>query len=152
MFAFDLPIAQSVPAETSEAGSEPAAAVQADGVFKVLLVEDEPGVRNAMRILFKMEGFHVTAVAGAGEALSLLRHDPDFDLLVTDYHLEADRTGTEVIAAAREVFGASLKAILVTGDTSSVVRELRADANLRIASKPVNSNELLSLVRTLLRD
>ena len=152
VFAFDLPIAQNIPAETSEAGNEPAAAAQAGGAFKVLLVEDEPGVRNAMRILFKMEGFHVTAVAGAGEALSLLRHEPDFDLLVTDYHLEADRTGTEVIAAAREVFGASLKAILVTGDTSSVVRELRADANLRIASKPVNSNELLSLVRSLLRD
>jgi two-component system, sensor histidine kinase len=48
------------------------------------------------------------------------------------------------------MFGNSMKAILVTGDTSSVVRELQADANLRIASKPVNSKELLSLVRSLL--
>jgi CheY-like chemotaxis protein len=82
----------------------------------------------------------------------LLQGDPDFDLLVTDFHLEGDRTGTEVISAAREIFGDSLKAILVTGDTSSVVRELQADEHLRVASKPVNSKELLALVRSLLAE
>jgi CheY-like chemotaxis protein len=94
----------------------------------------------------------VTAVAGAEEALAQLREAAHFDLLVTDFHLEGERTGTEVISAAREVFGDSLKAILVTGDTSSVVRELQGDVNLRIASKPVNSKELLVLVRSLLAE
>ena len=150
MFAFDLPVAQTPPNELGATGNLPMSEARASEAFKLLLVEDEPGVRNAMRILFKLEGFHVTAVASAAEALSLLRDDADFDLVVTDFHLEADRTGTEVIAAARELFGASFKAVLVTGDTSSVVRELREDEHLRIASKPVNSNELLALVRSLL--
>ena len=51
---------------------------------------------------------------------------------------------------AREMLGDSLKAILVTGDTSSAVRELQGDDKLRIASKPINSDELLALVRSLL--
>jgi hypothetical protein len=38
----------------------------------------------------------------------------------------------------------------VTGDTSSAIRELQADANLRIISKPINSENLLDLVRALL--
>ncbi|MEJ0085166.1 MAG: ATP-binding protein [Pseudomonadota bacterium] len=152
VFTFELPVAQHSPASTPASGESTTGDVEASGAFRLLLVEDEPGVRNAMRMLFKIEGFHVTAVAGAAEALALLQEHPDFDLLVTDFHLEAERTGTEVISAARAVLGHSMKAILVTGDTSSVVRELQADANLRIASKPVNSKELLSLVRSLLAE
>ena len=40
--------------------------------------------------------------------------------------------------------------MLVTGDTSTAVRELKADANLRITSKPINSDELLTSSATLL--
>jgi PAS domain S-box-containing protein len=152
VFAFELPVAQSASIAADAPDGESTVAAHAGSAFKVLLVEDDPGVRSAMRMLFKIEGFQVTAVAGAAEALALLHEEADFDLLVTDFHLEAERTGTEVISAAREVFGDSLKAILVTGDTSSVVRELQSDANLRIASKPVNSKELLGLVRSLLAE
>jgi CheY-like chemotaxis protein len=152
VFAFELPAAQSAPIVALAAGDESTGETNSGAAFKVLLVEDEPGVRNAMRMLLKIEGFDVTAVAGAAEALALLHEDAYFDLLVTDFHLEADRTGTEVIAAARKLFGDSLKAILVTGDTSSVVRELQSEPNLRIASKPVNSKELLALVRSLLAE
>ena len=103
-----------------------------------------------MRVLFKIEGFHVATAATADEALRLLEAHERFDLLITDYHLDIGRTGTEVIAAARQVLGESLRAILVTGDTSSAVREIASNANLRITSKPINSRELLELVRELL--
>ena len=94
-------------------------------------------------------GYRVTAAASAEEALAELRNQT-FDLLVTDYHLESGRTGTQVIAAARERHGAGFKAILVTGDTSAAIREMQVDAKLRIASKPINSEELLAQVRALL--
>ena len=116
-----------------------------------LLVEDEPGVRNAMRMLLKIAGYRISAAASAAEALAQLRApEAKFDLIVTDYHLEGGRTGTQVISAAREILGDELKAVLVTGDTSAAVRELKGDANLRITSKPINSDELLELVRSLL--
>jgi DNA-binding NtrC family response regulator len=124
------------------------AGARAAAAQRILLVEDDPGVRNAMRMLFRIEGYDVTAAAGASEAFELLR-DELFDLLVTDFHLEGGRTGTQVIAAARERRG-DLKAILVTGDTSAAVREMQGDARLRIASKPINSEELLGQVRVLL--
>ena len=115
----------------------------------ILLAEDEPSVRNAMKLLLEMDGYEVTAAASAEEALPLLRREY-FDLIVTDYHLEGGRTGTEVISAAREVYGTLVKAILVTGDTSAAVREMQENAQLRITSKPINSDELLGLVRNLL--
>jgi CheY-like chemotaxis protein len=102
-------------------------------------------------MLLKIEGYRVTTAASAEEAVEHLRAaDADFDLIVTDYHLEGGKTGTQVIAAARELLGDDLKAILVTGDPSSAVRELKVDTNLRITSKPINSDELLALVRSLL--
>jgi hypothetical protein len=55
-----------------------------------------------------------------------------------------------VIAALREALGNSLKAVIVTGDTSSVVKQLPRDPSLRIASKPIRADELLTLLRALL--
>jgi PAS domain S-box-containing protein len=148
VFAFELPQAPA-PASAGIGQVSPAAATPAGGAQRILLVEDEPGVRNAMRMLFRIEGYAVTTAATAGEAMELLE-TTEFDLLVTDYHLEGGRTGTQVIASARQARGPGLKAVLVTGDTSPAVREMPADANLRITSKPINSDELLALVRGLL--
>ncbi|HET9862126.1 MAG TPA: PAS domain S-box protein [Steroidobacteraceae bacterium] len=148
VFAVELPQAQA-PASAGSGEAAPAAARPACGAQRILLVEDEPGVRNAMRMLLKIEGYSVTTAASAAEAIDMMGTQA-FDLLVTDYHLEGGRTGTQVIAAARQALGPDIKAVLVTGDTSPAVRELPADANLRITSKPINSDELLAMVRGLL--
>jgi two-component system, sensor histidine kinase len=147
-FSFRLPAATAA-APSPTAGTAPVDQ-GGDAGAELLLVEDEPGVRNAMRMLLKLEGYHVTAAATAQEALDRLRRGEHFDLIVTDYHLDGSNTGTQVIGAARELNGAGVKAILVTGDTSSAIREMQGDANLRITSKPINSSELLALVKGLL--
>ena len=151
VFAFDLPMASEGHSDCAPSPARrPFTAISGGGAHRLLLVEDQPGVRKAMQMLLKIEGFHVIAAATAAEAIEQLTNDSDIDLLITDYHLESGRTGTDVIAAARQILGSSLKAILVTGDTSSAVRELQIDANLRITSKPINSEELLGLVKALL--
>jgi len=149
-FSFELPLREQADAVIEETRDARGRAEKHGSGFQVLLVEDEPGVRNAMRMLLKIEGYHVVTAASANEALAHLRADGNFDLIVTDYHLDDGRTGTEVIAASREILGASLKAVLVTGDTSSAVRELQGDVNLRITSKPINSDDLLGLIKSLL--
>lgn len=50
----------------------------------------------------------------------------------------------------REALGGTLKAVLITGDTSSAVKDLSRDPNLRIVSKPVQAETFLVLVRDLL--
>jgi PAS domain S-box-containing protein len=117
---------------------------------RVLLVEDDKSVRDATRLLFTVEGYRVTAVATLAEALEHAAGEDDIDLLVTDYHLANGETGTAVIAALREARGSHLKAVLITGDTSAAVKELPSDPLMRIASKPVRGDELLSLMRTLI--
>ena len=120
------------------------------GGARLLLVEDDPSVLRATRMLLKVEGYQVTAVSSVAEALEAVRAAREIDLLVTDYHLANGETGTEVIRKLREALGISLKAVLMTGDTSSAVRDLPRDPYMRIASKPVNAEELLTLLRALL--
>ena len=84
------------------------------------------------------------------EALQQASSGPEIDLLVTDYHLANGETGTAVISALRQALERPLKAVLITGDTSAAVKEMPCDALMRVASKPVQGDELLSLMRALL--
>jgi two-component system, sensor histidine kinase len=123
---------------------------QPAGTPHVLLVEDDRSVRDATRMLLTVEGYQVTGVATLGEALAYATRKNPIDLLVTDYHLANGETGTAVITALRELLGTHLKAVLITGDTSTAVKDLPRDPFMRIASKPVQADELLTLMRGLL--
>jgi PAS domain S-box-containing protein len=117
---------------------------------RVLLVEDDLAVRDATRLLLKVEGYEVIPVASLAEALEKSRQFDGVDLLVTDYHLRDSETGIQVITALREALASPLKAVLVTGDTSTAIKELPRDPNLRVASKPIKAEELLSIIKSLL--
>jgi CheY-like chemotaxis protein len=116
---------------------------------RILLVEDDARVRNATRMLLKVEGYDVLAAGSLPEAREIMKANADIGLLITDYHLGTDETGVHVIAAAREQLGDALPAVLVTGDTSSAMHGLEADTRLRMASKPINPDELLALISEL---
>jgi CheY-like chemotaxis protein len=135
------PLAPSMPQPQTPAGSHRRA--------KVLLVEDDARVRNATRMLLKVEGYEVVVAGSPAEALGAIEANPDIGLLVTDYHLGTDETGVQVIATARQKLGAALPAVLVTGDTSSAMQEIGVDARLRTASKPINPDQLLALLAEL---
>ena len=98
-------------------------------------------------MLLRVEGYRVTAVASVEEALESA--GVGIDILVTDYHLPGERTGTQLITELRASLGGSLKAVLITADTSSAIRELPRDPDLRVASKPLKAEELLSLMGSL---
>ena len=148
-FALTLPAGHGNVRQTPRA-AEPAPRV-AQAQTRVLLVEDDAAVREATRMLLKSDGYHVTAVASLAEALAHTAKHPRLDLLVTDYHLRDGETGMQVIAALREALRVPLRAILITGDTSAAVHELRMDPHLRLASKPIKAEELLGMLTVLLK-
>jgi len=149
-FALEMPAGMSE--AKGIAGARPAApeheAPRAPA--RILLVDDDAGVRNATAMLLRVEGYNVACAASLAEANQALREDPRVDVVIADYHLQKDETGIDVIAAARDIAGASLGAVLVSGDTSSTLRDVKATDRLRIASKPIDADELLSLITELL--
>ncbi len=135
-------------AEPPEESTRAGAPEQPLESLRVLLVEDDPAVRDATGMLLRLEGYAVRTAGSLTEALECIGSGQRIDLLITDYHLGSNETGTEVIARARERLGETLPAVLITGDTSSTIRALEGP-RLRLANKPIRAKDLLSLLRAL---
>jgi PAS domain S-box-containing protein len=149
-FALEIPVSAPIAEAAPVAPTRPARPARAGAAHHLLLVEDDPGVRNATRMFLKGEGYRVSTAATLEEAMQLLAPDTDIEIIVTDYHLGDGTTGTEVIAAARARLGGDFRAILVTGDTSSAIAGLHRDHHLCVTSKPINAEQLLGMIQSLL--
>jgi PAS domain S-box-containing protein len=150
VFAVELPTSEIRLESTAQAPAARVATPRRARAPRILLVEDDPGVRDATRMLLGVEGYQVISAGTVAEAVDRVKANADIDLLITDYHLGKTDTGVQVIERVRALIGRPLGAVLVTGDTSSMIRELKPDERLRIASKPIDADELLRLVSDLL--
>ena len=150
VFTLSLPVGRSTPLPKRPSQAPAVEQNGASGQARILLVEDDAGVRTATGFLLKSEGYDVAAVASLAEAVEQVRRDPRVDLLICDYHLGEDANGTQVIASLRKELARELKAVLMTGDTSSAMQALPPDPLMRMASKPMNAEELLGLLRAML--
>jgi two-component system, OmpR family, KDP operon response regulator KdpE len=117
-------------------------------VTRVLIVEDEPGLRRALQINLRARDYEVTAVADGGAALSAAAADPP-DVVILDLGLP-DMDGTEVIEGLR---GWSRAPIIVLSARQAqgdkvVALDVGADDYM---TKPFGIDELLARLRAALR-
>jgi PAS domain S-box-containing protein len=148
-FSLELPAAAAVGARARP--SEPIAPPRATaGAARILLVDDDAGVRNATAMLLEVEGYQVARTASLAEAIQEARRGLPIDLVIADYHLQKGETGLDVIESIRQLAGESIAAVLVSGDTSSKLRGLKSKGPVRVASKPIRADELLRLIASLL--
>ena len=140
-FTIRLPLAPA-------SAEPPRAAPQAVRLTSIhaLVVDDEPAIREGMRILLEDLGCSVDLAANAGEALrSAQRTRPD--VVLCDFRLRDD-TGLRVIQELR-VLHPRLPAALVTGDSSPErLREAHA-AGIALLHKPVRADKLASAINDL---
>ena len=112
---------------------------------RVLLVDDETGILDSLRILFRGEGYQVSTALGGAEALDLLSKDKP-DLVVTDIRMPGI-SGLEVLARTREV-DPEVPVILMTAQASlqSAVRAVNEGAYYYL-QKPFANDDLLAICR-----
>jgi DNA-binding NtrC family response regulator len=115
-----------------------------DGV-KILLVDDETAILDALQILFRGEGFDVS-VASSGKAAMEALESARPDLVLSDIRMPG-ASGLEVLAKAREV-DPELPVILMTAQASlqSAVRAVNEGAYYYL-QKPFANDELLAICR-----
>jgi len=109
----------------------------------ILIIEDDPTVREMLEMLFDDEGHRTTVVASANEALELAARAVFLpDVIIADYNLPGDMTGAEVIARLREKLRRDIPAIILTGDISSDTLSKIAVAGCVHLSKPAEPEVL----------
>jgi two-component system response regulator PilR (NtrC family) len=116
------------------------------GKGSVLVVDDEPGLREMLSILFRREGYEVAAVPGFLAARDALRLAPTpYGVVLADLMMP-DGSGLDVVTAAKEV---SLDTEVIIMTAHSTV-ESAIDAMKRGAydfvTKPFATSELRALV------
>lgn len=91
------------------------AAVAGRGALRVLVADDEPLIRSALRRLLERRGHHVQAACDAFEALALL-DTQTFDAVLVDMRMPGG--GASVLARLAEM-GFTGPRILMTGDLAA---------------------------------
>ena len=132
--------------EGTEAPSESEGeALDAPTGSRILLVDDESGILDSLRILFKSEGYEVREAQGGQEALEVLESDPP-EVVLADIRMPKV-SGLDVLARARELDPA-LPVILMTAQASlqSAIRAVNEGAYHYI-QKPFSNDELLAICR-----
>lgn len=138
----------SNPTTKSNVAAGPDEAALAKRFKRVLVVDDDDGVRRQLTYLLEDEGYEVEAAATGSAALATAA-EANFDVVILDVRLP-DLSGIEVFEAFRRR-SESMKAIIVSG---FLVDEEIAAAEGRGAhflAKPVDADRLLSLLARLQR-
>jgi two-component system, LuxR family, response regulator FixJ len=119
----------------------------APGAPIVLIVDDDPAVRNSLMFSLAVEGFAVRAYASGRELLD----DPALPAhgcLVIDQRLPG-MSGLELVTSlrARQVL---LPAILITTNPSMMLRQRATDAGVPVVEKPLLGDALSRGIRAAL--
>lgn len=113
----------------------------------VVLVDDDPAVRNSLKFSLELEGFEVDAF-DSGETL-LARQLPDHDTcLVLDERLPG-LTGLQTLAELRDR-RVALPALLITTNPNPNIRAAAAAAGISIVEKPLLCDALSGRIRAAL--
>ena len=125
-----------------------------DGVRRtgtILVVEDDPEVRELLELFLKDEG-HRTATAPDGvAALELVaRGTIRPDLILADYNLPNGMNGLQLAAKLREKLHREIPVIILTGDISTdTLRDIARQDCVQL-NKPVKLKELTQAIQRLL--
>jgi two-component system, OmpR family, KDP operon response regulator KdpE len=115
---------------------------------RVLVVDDEPQIRRALRLVLRANGYAVTEVPAGEAALDALA-TADFDLMILDLMLP-DVDGVEVCRRVREWSQLPVVVLSAHGDEEIKVRALDEGADDYV-TKPFSAPELLARMRSALR-
>lgn len=115
---------------------------------RILIVDDEPGIRKALSLLLKKEGYEVLT-AGNGVDAQNIFNKTTVDLVISDLKM-APITGIELLKELKKI-DSTVEVIMITafGTVETAVSAMKEGASDYI-TKPFNSEELLMRVRSSL--
>jgi two-component system, chemotaxis family, CheB/CheR fusion protein len=132
------------------AGNAPAPAVGRTN-RSILVVEDDPDVRELLALLLEVEGHRVTTASDGFAAVELVEKGTlKPDLVVADYNLPKGMDGLQLVARLRGISNRPLPAIILTGDISTKTMTEIARSDCVHLNKPVKLKKMMGVIEALL--
>lgn len=117
---------------------------------RLLVVDDDPAVLSGTVSIMVSWGCQVSSAASLAQVEQLIRDGAEWDFIVSDYQLENDTNGIDVVNLVRRHQKQNTPCILITGDTSPAVLKLVSVSGHHLLHKPVKPAKLRSLIVHLL--
>jgi two-component system response regulator MprA len=115
--------------------------------FKILVVDDDPMVRETLQRALAVEGYTVEVVQGGAEALAVFE-DRRFDLVITDFEM-ADMNGHD-LAAGMKAQVPEQKIVMLTGYEEQAKALGHAVPVDLILGKPFDLREFQAAIKRML--
>lgn len=147
-----------LPATTADEVSDAMPAAQAQvaearpmdlaGRGRILLVEDEEGVRNIATRLLMQRGYQVTSAGDGEEALEILENDPNsFDLVLSDVVMPG-LDGPGLLKAAKPYLGHARIVFMSGYAEQDFAQTLEDERSISFLPKPFTLAQLAERVKT----
>lgn len=120
------------------------------GPTKVLVVDDEPAMRQVLEIAFRRQGLEVVAAPGVRTAIEALQQNPQpFPLVITDL-LMPDGSGIDVLSAAKTRSVATEVIVMTAHSTVDSAIDAMKKGAYDFVTKPFSPAEMLALAQKAL--
>jgi DNA-binding NtrC family response regulator len=112
----------------------------------VLHVEDDVALAASVAMLLRVSGFEAITASSSAAALAHIANGIRPDLLLVDYRLAEDATGTDVAEMIVRLLGYTVPTILLTADLPNAEIPWLPGAPIMLASKPMDPNALIDTI------
>ncbi|MBW8882093.1 MAG: response regulator, partial [Asticcacaulis sp.] len=146
-FAFELQATEPVAAAPTVA---PFAERPLAGRLRLLIVDDDLAVREALGVLLKGWGVEFTLADGLDAARHALDTEAPFRLVLSDYRLREGHVGLDFLTGLKSLPDAPNLA-LITGDVDPGLMRRADEAGILLIHKPVDPARLRALINHLAR-
>lgn len=113
--------------------------------FQVLIIEDDQGVADALKIIMEDGGYETVVAINAQQGIEQARLRR-FDLTISDVQLP-DMSGLDVLTTLRKKDTKPPIIIITAYLTTEVIAEAMARGAFQVLSKPFLPSEILDLAR-----
>jgi two-component system, chemotaxis family, CheB/CheR fusion protein len=118
---------------------------------EILIIEDDPEVRDLLDHLLKDEGYRTAVAADGAAALSLVTEGKARpDLILTDFNLPNGMDGLQAAAKLRDKLHRKTPVIILTGDISTGTSREIALQNCAKLDKPIKLKELTQAIQQII--
>ena len=116
---------------------------------RILIVEDHPTMRDAMRLVLEGEGFAIDEASDGAAALASIRRDPP-DLVFLDMNIPGANSVDVLAEVKRDPDTAAVRVIVVTAEGEERRREAMDLGADEYFTKPFSPTSLLRTVEQVL--
>lgn len=117
---------------------------------KILLVDDQMGIRRLLGEVFTSEGYHVATAANGYEALELVEKEA-FNLALVDMKMPG-MSGLELLRQLKQVQKDIAVIIMTAYGELKIVNEVLILGAYKYITKPFDIDELIEIVGTALQE